>query len=74
MLDPKGRKEIMQTIRELQHQRNLSLITITHDLQEVTQAGRVIVMNQGEVWLEGSPRDIFSKKEELLEIGLDVLS
>ncbi len=71
MLDPKGRKEIMQTIRELQHQRNLSLITITHDLQEVTQAGRVIVMNQGEVWLEGSPRDIFSKKEELLEIGLD---
>ncbi|MFQ3546454.1 energy-coupling factor ABC transporter ATP-binding protein [Halobacillus rhizosphaerae] len=71
MLDPKGRKEIMQTIRELQHQRNLSLITITHDLQEVTQAGRVIVMNQGEVWLEGSPRDIFAKKEDLLEIGLD---
>ncbi|ARI75369.1 energy-coupling factor ABC transporter ATP-binding protein [Halobacillus mangrovi] len=71
MLDPKGRKEIMRTIREVQEQRNLSLITITHDLKEVTQASRVLVMNQGEVWMEGTPRDVFSKKDQLIEIGLD---
>jgi energy-coupling factor transport system ATP-binding protein len=71
MLDPKGRKEIMSTIRDVQEQRNLSLITITHDLQEVTQANRVLVMNQGEVWMEGTPRDVFSKKDQLIEIGLD---
>ncbi|MCA0972627.1 energy-coupling factor ABC transporter ATP-binding protein [Halobacillus litoralis] len=71
MLDPKGRKEIMQTIRDVQSKRNLALITITHDLQEVTQADRVIVMNQGKVWMQGSPREIFSRKEQLIEIGLD---
>ncbi|TGB00886.1 energy-coupling factor ABC transporter ATP-binding protein [Halobacillus salinus] len=71
MLDPKGRKEIMQTIRDVQGARNLSLITITHDLQEVTQADRVIVMNNGEVWMEGTPRDIFSEKDRLIDIGLD---
>ncbi|MGI8317291.1 energy-coupling factor ABC transporter ATP-binding protein [Halobacillus mangrovi] len=71
MLDPKGRKEIMRTIREVQEQRNLSLITITHDLKEVTQASRVLVMNQGEVWMEGTPRDVFSKKDQLIKIGLD---
>ncbi|MBH0231802.1 energy-coupling factor ABC transporter ATP-binding protein [Halobacillus yeomjeoni] len=71
MLDPKGRKEILKTIRTVQDERELSLITITHDLQEVTQAERVIVMNGGEVWMQGTPRDIFSKKESLIEIGLD---
>ena len=71
MLDPKGRKEIMQTVREVQQERDLSLITITHDLQEVTQASRVIVMNSGEVWMEGSPREVFSRKDHLTEIGLD---
>ncbi|UOQ44589.1 energy-coupling factor ABC transporter ATP-binding protein [Halobacillus salinarum] len=71
MLDPKGRKEILQTIRHLQDKRHVSLITITHDLKEVTQAERVIVMNQGEVWMEDTPRAIFAKKEKLIEIGLD---
>ncbi|QAS52648.1 energy-coupling factor ABC transporter ATP-binding protein [Halobacillus litoralis] len=71
MLDPKGRKQIMETVREVQQERDLSLITITHDLQEVTEASRVIVMNEGEVWTEGSPRDVFSRKERLTEIGLD---
>lgn len=71
MLDPKGRKEIMNTVRHVQEERDLSLITITHDLHEVTQSSRVIVMNKGEVWMQGSPRDVFSKKEHLQEIGLD---
>ncbi|MHA6253436.1 energy-coupling factor ABC transporter ATP-binding protein [Oceanobacillus sp. CAU 1775] len=72
MLDPKGRKEIMDTVSELSEQRGLSLITITHDLSEVTQAERVIVLNQGEIWMQATPRIIFSKRQELKEIGLDV--
>lgn len=72
MLDPIGRKEIMQTVSALQDQEGLSLITITHDLQEVASADRVIVMNKGELWDEGSSRDIFAKKDGLRSIGLDV--
>ncbi|MFZ3578117.1 energy-coupling factor ABC transporter ATP-binding protein [Virgibacillus sp. DJP39] len=72
MLDPKGRKEIMHTVSNLQKKDHLSLITITHDLQEVTLAERVIVMNNGEIWDEATPREIFSKKAELRKIGLDV--
>src|SRR5699024_9889350 len=72
MLDPKGRKEIMQTVSNVQTSQKLSLITITHDLQEVVQADRVIVMNAGEIWEEAKPRDIFGKKDALRKIGLDV--
>lgn len=72
MLDPRGRQEIMQTIATVRHENNLSLITITHDLNEVTQADRVIVMNEGEVWEESHPRQIFAKQSELRDIGLDV--
>lgn len=72
MLDPTGRKEIMQTVSAIQESQGLSLITITHDLQEIVQADRVIVMNNGERWDETSPRELFQKKEELREIGLDV--
>ncbi|MEN2769086.1 energy-coupling factor ABC transporter ATP-binding protein [Ornithinibacillus xuwenensis] len=72
MLDPKGRKEIMRTVSDIQDQNEISLITITHDLQEVTQAERVIVMNDGEVWDEATPREVFAKKDALRKIGLDV--
>lgn len=72
MLDPKGRKEIMQTVSELSQQQGLSLISITHDLAEVVNAERVIVMNRGEIWAEATPREIFSRRNELREIGLDV--
>lgn len=72
MLDPQGRKEIMDTLAHVQQERAVSLITITHDLHEVTQAERVIVLNKGEIWDEGTPNQIFSKKEALREIGLDV--
>ncbi|WP_164670702.1 energy-coupling factor ABC transporter ATP-binding protein [Virgibacillus doumboii] len=72
MLDPKGRAEIMKTVTSLQTEEQLSLITITHDLQEVVQAERVIVMNEGEIWDEATPREIFAKKDELRKIGLDV--
>ncbi|MFB4170039.1 energy-coupling factor ABC transporter ATP-binding protein [Virgibacillus sp. JSM 102003] len=72
MLDPKGRTEIMDTISSVQEKHQLSLITITHDLQEVVRAERVIVMNEGEIWDEASPREVFAQKDELRKIGLDV--
>src|SRR5690625_1407676 len=72
MLDPRGRNEIMETIKQLTEQEELSLITITHDLQEVTQVERVIVLNKGEIWTTGSPRTILRNSKELQAIGLDV--
>ncbi|TQS76046.1 energy-coupling factor ABC transporter ATP-binding protein [Ornithinibacillus gellani] len=72
MLDPKGRMEIMQTVSNVRERLQLTLLTITHDLQEVVQAERVIVMNEGEKWKEASPREIFAEKKELQRIGLDV--
>lgn len=72
MLDPKGRKEIMRTVNQIKNQQQLSLVTITHDLNEITQADRVIVMSEGEVWLEATPREVFEKEESLQAIGLDI--
>ena len=72
MLDPKGRKEIIQTVNDLIQTNQLSLVTITHDLNEIIAADRVMVMNQGKVWLETTPRALFEKEAALQEIGLDV--
>lgn len=72
MLDPLGRNEIMNTVSHVQEQNDISLITITHDLNEVVQADRVIVLNNGEIWSEATPREIFAQKDDLRAIGLDV--
>lgn len=72
MLDPLGRQEIMETIQYIQAKEQLSLITITHDLEEVTQVDRVIVLNQGNIWAEGTPREILQHGNDLQQIGLDV--
>lgn len=72
MLDPKGRREIMNTVQAIRKARNVAVVTITHDLNEVTFADRVIVMNKGKVWFEGTPREVFGKKEALKKIGLDI--
>jgi len=72
MLDPIGRKEILQTVADLQIKRDLSLITITHDLSEISEAKKVIVMNKGEIWAETTPKQLFARGEELYEIGLDI--
>ncbi|BAC12103.1 energy-coupling factor ABC transporter ATP-binding protein [Oceanobacillus iheyensis] len=72
MLDPVGRKEIMQTVNSIQDSQGLSLITITHDLKEITRADRVIVLNNGERWDEATPSQLFKRKDALREIGLDV--
>lgn len=70
MLDPKGRVEIMDTINHLNQQKDLSLITITHDLHEVIQVERVIVLNEGEIWADGTPREILKDGKALQNIGL----
>lgn len=72
MLDPKGRTEIMETIGHLQKEKDLSLITITHDLHEVMKVERVIVLNKGEIWATGTPREILKNGSELQNIGLDM--
>ena len=61
MLDPLGRMEIMETIKHLQEKDQLSLITITHDLHAVIQTDRVIVLNKGEIWEEGTPRHVLNQ-------------
>ncbi len=72
MLDPIGRKEVIETIYKLNREEQKTILLITHNMEETIEADRVIVMNDGEVYLEGEPREIFSKVEELKSIGLDV--
>lgn len=72
MLDPKGRKEVLDTIRELKDETGLTVISITHDLEEASKADRIIVLNQGEVYKEGEPTEIFQMEEELVQLGLDI--
>ncbi len=72
MLDPNGRKEVMKTITKLNKEEGITILHITHFMDEAVHADRVIVMEEGEIVLEGTPRDIFSKVEELKRIGLDV--
>lgn len=71
MLDPVGRKEVMDTIRQL-NQEGITVIIITHFMEEAVQAGRVIVIHHGEGKMDGTPREVFTHVDELLELGLDV--
>lgn len=71
MLDPMGRKEVMDTIRQL-NQEGITVIIITHFMEEAVQAGRVIVIHHGEIKMDGTPREVFTNVDELLELGLDV--
>lgn len=72
MLDPRGREEVLETVRELKAEKGLTVISITHDLEEASKADRMIVMNKGKVYREGTPEEIFSMEEELLKLGLDI--
>lgn len=71
MLDPLGRKEIMETITRLRQEENLTLITVTHDLDEVIQADHVIVLNEGRLYTEGTPEEVLKEGDALRSIGLD---
>ena len=72
MLDPDGRKEVISTIRELNKKEKVTILLITHHMDEVTSADKVIVMNQGKVVMQGKPREIFSKVDEIKSYRLDV--
>lgn len=72
MLDPIGRTEVIRVIRHLKESYEMSVISITHDLEEVIHADRVIVMNKGEVLMTGTPNEVFQHADTLLAIGLDV--
>ncbi|MEH7307022.1 energy-coupling factor ABC transporter ATP-binding protein [Neobacillus drentensis] len=72
MLDPRGREEVLETVRLLKAEKSLTVISITHDLEEAAKADRIIVMNKGEVFREGIPEEIFSMDEQLVQLGLDI--
>ena len=72
MLDPRGRKEVISTIKMLNKERKMTVILITHYMDEAVQADRVIVMNKGEIIMDDTPKMVFSRVEELKKLGLDV--
>ena len=72
MLDPKGRKEIIAIIDRLKENHDLTVISITHDINEASRADRIFVLNQGEIKLQASPEEVFSLGDELIEMGLDL--
>ncbi len=72
MLDPSGRNEVMKTIKEVNKKFGITIILITHYMDEAAQADRIIVMDKGEKVMEGVPREIFSQVEKIKSIGLDV--
>ena len=72
MLDPSGRAEVLATVRKLNREKGMTVVWITHVMEEAAQADRLIVMNDGSVALEGTPRQVFSRVEEIKALGLDV--
>lgn len=72
MLDPKGRKEVIKTVKMLNEKRHMTVVLITHYMDEATQADRVIVMQKGRVIMDDVPKKVFARVEELKALGLDV--
>ena len=72
MLDPNGRREVIKTVMELNRQEKVTVILITHYMEEVIHADKVIVMDEGKVVMQGTPREIFSQVEKLKSLRLDV--
>ena len=70
MLDPRGRREVMETIGRLNREKGITVVLITHHMDEAAQAGRVIVLHKGEVAADGTPEQVFSQVELLHSIGL----
>jgi len=72
MLDPQGRAEVLNTVRELRAETNLTVLSITHDIEEALLADRILFMNDGKKYAEGSPHEIFSLGDKLVEFGLEL--
>ena len=72
MLDPKGREEVMQTVKRLNSELGITIVLVTHFMDEAVQADRVIVVDSGRLVMDGKPKEVFSKVEKLRSFGLDV--
>ena len=72
MLDPKGRAEVLTTVQAIKEENNLTVISITHDLNEAAQADRIFVMEKGQIKYENKPEEIFKLGDHLVELGLNV--
>ena len=70
MLDPKGRREVMETVGRLNREKGITVVLITHHMNEVAEAQRVVVLDKGKVTMDGTPREVFSQVEKLHELGL----
>ena len=70
MLDPQGRREVLKTIIDLNKDKDITVILITHHMDEAAKAGRVVVLHEGQVALDGTPKEVFSQVEKLHEMGL----
>jgi len=72
MLDPSGRREVINTIKDINKRYGITIVLITHYMEEAVEADRIVVMDKGKIVMEGTPREIFSKVSVMKEIGLDV--
>ena len=72
MLDPVGRREVLAAVEKLNYEQGITVVLITHHMNEAEHADRVIVMNDGLVVMDGTPREVFTRKKELEDIGLAV--
>ncbi len=72
MLDPMGREEVMETVRRLNREKGITIILITHYMDEAVKADRCVVMDKGKIVMDAPPAEVFSKVEELRDLGLDV--
>ena len=72
MLDPEGRQELIQSIKAIRKEYGMTVLSITHDLDEVTMSDRVLVLKKGKVESISSPRELFSRGSELVDLGLDI--
>ncbi len=72
MLDPRGRKEVIETVERLNREEGMTLVTITHYMNEAARADRIIVIDDGRILMDGTPREVFANAEKLVAAGLDI--
>ena len=72
MLDPSGRAEVLETVRRLNRDKGITVVWITHFMEEAAQADRIIVVNNGEIALSGTPKEVFRQVDAMKELHLDV--
>ena len=72
MLDPSGREEVFSTVRKLNREKSITVVWITHFMEEAAKADRVVVLDHGAVAMDGTPREVFARVQELKSLGLDV--